>query len=56
MSVFGEAGKLENKPELKNMCDFRAAAKYPRAYNTADFYFVSGILLLCLVGILCFFD
>ena len=49
MFVFRETGKLANKPELNNMYDFRAAAKYTQAYNTTDFYFVSDILLLCLV-------
>lgn len=56
MFVFRETGKLANKPELGNMCDFRAAAKYIWACNTTDFYFVSGILLLCLVGIVYIFN
>lgn len=56
MFVFRETGKLANKPALRNMHDFRAAAKYTQACSTTDFYFVSDILLLCLVGILCFFN
>lgn len=56
MFVFREAEKLANKPELSSMYDFRAAAKYTQTYNTADFCFISDILLLCLVGILFFFN
>lgn len=56
MFVFRETGKLANKPELSNMYDFRAAAKYIYSYNTRDFYFVSDILLLCLVGIVYIFN
>lgn len=37
-----------------NSYDSRAAAEYIQAYNTTDFYFVSDILLVCLVGILYF--
>lgn len=55
MFVLRETGKLANKPELNNMYDFRAAAKYTQTYTTTDFSFVSDILLLCLVGILYFF-
>lgn len=55
MLVLRETGKLANKPELNNMYDFRAAAKYTQTHTTTDFYFVSDILLLCLVGILYFF-
>lgn len=40
MFVFQETGKLANKPELSNIYDFKAAAKYIGAYNTPDFYFV----------------
>lgn len=56
MFVFRETGKLANKPELSNMYDFRAAAKYIWAYNSTDFYFVHGILLLCLVSIVYIFN
>lgn len=56
MFVFRETGKLVDKPEFSNMYDFRAAAKYIWANKTTGFYFVTGILLLCLVGIVYIFN
>lgn len=56
MFVFQETGKLANKPEVSKIYDFKAAAKCIGAYNTPDFYFVSGILLVCLVSIVYIFN
>lgn len=38
------------------MEEFRSAAKHTQAYNSADLYFVLDTSLLCLAGILQFFQ